>query len=111
VIKLVTLKKEKGKKMEKKKKRVFDKEFKVNTVKLILNKEKKIAELARELKISENTLHSWKVQYMRDSADAFPGKGHQTPVEEELTRLRRENQVLKEERDILKKALGIFSKA
>jgi transposase len=109
VIILVTLKKEKGKEMEKK--RVFDKEFKINTVKLILNKEKKIAELARELKISENTLHSWKVQYMRDSADAFPGKGHQTPVEEELTRLRRENQVLKEERDILKKALGIFSKA
>ena len=92
------------------KKRVFDKEFKINAVKLILNKEKKVTELARELKINENTLHNWKNQYLKDSEDAFPGKGHQTPVEEELTRLKRENQVLKEERDILKKALGIFSK-
>ena len=97
--------------MEKRIKRTFDKEFKINTVKLILNKEKKIAELARELSVNENTIHNWKNQYLKDSNDAFPGKGHQTPMEEELTKLRRENKVLQEERDILKKALGIFSKA
>ena len=97
--------------MEKRNKRTFDKEFKINTVKLILNKEKKIAELARELSVNENTLHNWKNQYLKDANDAFPGKGHQTPMEEELTKLRRENKVLQEERDILKKALGIFSKA
>ena len=96
--------------MEKKAKRVFDKEFKINTVKLILSKEKKIAELARELGIAENTLHLWKTKYLKDLKDAFPGKGHQTPDEAYLKKLERENQVLKEERDILKKALGIFSK-
>ena len=61
--------------MEKKAKRVFDKEFKINTVKLILSKEKKIAELARELGIAENTLHLWKTKYLKDLKDAFPGKG------------------------------------
>jgi transposase len=47
---------------------------------------------------------------LKDAEDAFPGKGHQSPIDSELTRLKRENRVLKEERDILKKALGIFSK-
>ena len=92
------------------KKRTFDKEFKISIAKLIINKEKKVAELARDLKVNENTLHNWKNHYLRDTGDAFPGKGHQTPQEEEMAKLRRENQVLKEERDILKKALGIFSK-
>lgn len=97
--------------MEKKKKRVFDKEFKINTAKLIINKTKKIAELSRELNISENTLHSWKAKYIKDAEDSFPGKGHQTPIEAEMSQLKRELKVVTEERDILKKALGIFSKA
>ena len=96
--------------MQKQTRRVFDKDFKINTVKLITGKEKKISELSRELGISENTLHNWKMQYLKDTEKSFPGKGHQTPMEEELTRLRRANKVLEEERDILKKALGIFSK-
>lgn len=40
---------------------------------------------------------------------AFPGKGHQTPADEELRQLRSENERLKMERDILKKAIAIFS--
>ena len=97
--------------MDRRNKRIFDKDFKIKTAKLIVNKEKKIAELARDLNINENTLHNWKNQYLRDQEHAFPGKGHQTPAEEEISKLTRENQVLREERDILKKALGIFSKA
>jgi transposase len=96
--------------MELKKKRVFDKDFKVNTAKLIVGKERKISELSREMGITENTLHTWKNKYLKEAQEAFPGKGHQTPRDEEVSRLRRENQILKEERDILKKALGIFSK-
>jgi transposase len=41
---------------------------------------------------------------------AFPGSGHLTPPEEEMRRLQRENEILRQERDILKKALAIFSK-
>ena len=96
--------------MEKQKKRVFDKDFKINVAKLIVSKEKKVAELARELDIDECTLQAWKSQYIKNSQQPFPGKGHQTPMDEELTKLKRENQILREERDILKKALGIFSK-
>jgi transposase len=96
--------------MEKQKKRVFDKDFKINVAKLIVSKDKKVAELARELDIDEGTLQSWKSQYIKNSQQSFPGKGHQTPMDEELTKLKRENQILREERDILKKALGIFSK-
>jgi transposase len=96
--------------MEKKAKRVFDKEFKLNTARLIISKEKKIAELSRELGINENTLHMWKNQYLKDRKDSFPGKGHQTPLETEMNKLKRELKVVTEERDILKKALGIFSK-
>jgi transposase len=70
-----------NKKMEKKAKRVFDKEFRINTARLIVSKEKKIAELSGELGINENTLHMWKNQYLKDTKDAFPGKGHQTPDE------------------------------
>lgn len=96
--------------MEKQKKRVFDKDFKTNVAKLIVSKDKKVAELARELDIDEGTLQSWKSQYIKNSQQSFPGKGHQTHMDEELTKLKRENQILREERDILKKALGIFSK-
>jgi transposase len=96
--------------MEKKPKRVFDKEFKINTARLIISKAKKIAELSRELGITENTLHNWKNQYFKDNKEAFPGKGHQTPDDEYVKKLERENKVLKEESEILKKALGIFSK-
>jgi transposase-like protein len=40
---------------------------------------------------------------------AFPGKGHQTALEEELRQIKRENEILKQERDILKKAVRIFA--
>ena len=43
--------------------------------------------------------------------EAFPGKGHQTPTEEEFRQLRSENERLKQERDILKKAIAIFKPA
>ena len=42
--------------------------------------------------------------------DPFPGKGRLSPEDEELRQLRRENKRLRMERDILKKAVAIFSK-
>ncbi|MBS4000523.1 MAG: transposase, partial [Desulfobulbaceae bacterium] len=48
-------------------KRTYDKEFKINTVKLILSKQKRISELSRELGINENTLHLWKQRYLKDA--------------------------------------------
>jgi transposase len=55
-------------------------------------------------------LGNWKREYLKDQGGSFPGKGHVRPEDEELLRLRRESADLREERDILKKALAIFSR-
>jgi transposase len=51
----------------------------------------------------------WRKQLRADPQDAFPGTGHQKPLEEENRQLRRELQIAQEERDILKKVAAIFS--
>jgi transposase len=61
----------------------------------------------REFKIE--TLYRWVQKYDQNPKDAFPGKGHQASEADENRRLKRENQRLRMERDILKKAMAIFS--
>lgn len=90
--------------------RKFDREFKIEAVRLVTESGRAIAEVARSLDIHENLLRRWKNQFSEDPGGSFPGKGHLKPEEEELRRLRRENESLKEDREILKKALAIFSK-
>ena len=90
--------------------RTFTQEFKEDAVRLVTDRNVPVAHAAQDLGIHENTLHKWIRQYKTDPDEAFPGKGRLKPKDEELRRLQRENAVLKEERDILKKALGIFSK-
>ncbi|TAN62138.1 transposase [bacterium] len=90
--------------------RKFDKEFKLEAVRLITEAGRPVAEVARSLDIHENLLRRWKNQYSEDPVASFPGKGHLKPQDEELKRLERENARLKEERDILKKVVAIFSK-
>lgn len=91
--------------------RKYDNEFKHEAVRLILEGKRKATEVARELGIRTNMLYRWKQEYTQDSQEAFRGSGHLTSSEEALRKLVRENAVLKEERDILKKALAIFSKS
>lgn len=90
--------------------RRFTREFKIETVNLITGSDHTVAEVAKDLEIHPNTLYRWVRQYGQNPQEAFPGKGRQTSEAEELTHLRRENQRLKMERDILKKAMAIFSK-
>lgn len=89
-----------------KKKRRFDREFKISAVKMVTEGSHKASEVARGLGINANQLYLWKKQYGEQAEKAFPGKGHLT----ELVALRRELDDVKMERDILKKAVGIFSK-
>jgi transposase len=89
--------------------RKYDTEFKREVVRLILEGKRKATEVARELGIRTNMLYRWKQEYTQDHQEAFRGSGQLTSSEEALRKLVRENEVLKEERDILKKALGIFS--
>lgn len=96
--------------MGERKRRFYDQEFKREAVRLFLKKERPASEIAKDLGISEWALYQWKQHYQKDPENAFPGKGHLKPEDEEMRRLQRENAILKEERDILKKALAIFSK-
>ncbi|MCX8105197.1 MAG: transposase [Ignavibacterium album] len=95
---------------EKTSRRSFDREFKLSAVKLVLDSGKSVKTIAAELGISDNTLFNWKKKYLEDAKNAFPGKGHMKPEEEELRRKDREIARLKMECDILKKAIAYFTK-
>jgi len=69
-----------------------------------------MSEVARDLGINSNMLSRWKKELCEDPIHAFPGQGHLKPEEEKLRRIQRELEDVKEERDILKKALAVFSK-
>jgi transposase len=68
-----------------------------------------LAQVARELDLRPEMLRRWKRQVEQDGDQAFPGHGHLKADDEQLRQLLRENLRLREERDILKKAVAIFS--
>ena len=90
--------------------RVYTKEFKEEAVRLAQTSGKPITQIARELGISDSAIHGWRKELAEHGNDAFPGKGHQSELEEENRRLKREVERLQQERDILKKAVSIFSR-
>ena len=92
--------------MEQKKLRRFDKDFKISAVKMITETGHSVIEVARSLDLKPNVLYSWKRKYSGEGAKVFIGKGHLT----ELSALRKQLREVTMERDILKKAVGIFSK-
>ena len=80
--------------------RTFTREFKVEAVKLVESSKKPLAQIARDLDISDSALHQWCKQFSEHGEQSFPGSGHQTPQEEEIRQLKRENDLLRQERDI-----------
>jgi transposase len=90
--------------------RRFTREFKIETVKLATNGDNSAAQVAADMGIHPNTLYKWVRQYSDKPQEAFPGIGHMTSEAEMIRQLKRENERLKMERDILKKAMAIFSK-
>jgi len=73
----------------------------VEAVRLAETSGKPIPEIARDLGVSDSTIHNWSKQFAQQGEQAFPGSGHQT-AQEEVRRLKRELEVVKQERDILK---------
>ncbi len=90
--------------------KTYTREFKEEAVRLVQSSGKPIAQIARELGISDSAIHGWRKELTEHGKDAFPGKGHQSELEEESRRLKRELERVQQERDILKKAVGIFSR-
>jgi transposase len=90
--------------------KTYTPEFKREAVRLAQTSGKPIAQVARELGISDTSIHQWRKELSEHSSEAFPGSGHQTAQEEEVRRLKRELEVVKQERSIVKKAISIFSR-
>lgn len=88
--------------------RKFSKEFKSEAVKIVLDEGKSVSQVARDLDLTPSALNRWVQQ---ERADRTNGQtGLTTEEREELRRLRKENRVLRMERDILKKATAFFAK-
>ena len=100
----------------KRERKIYDPAFKIKAVQLS-NERDNISELARELGIKVTLLYKWRKEYEEFGEGSFPGKGNLklTPEQEKDSRIREElEKKLKDaelERDILKKAIGIFSKS
>ena len=93
--------------------RSFTREFKVQAVRMVSEGGRRLSEVARDLELDPKLIRRWREALEQEKeekvSEAFPGKGHLQPEPEELRRLQRENSRLREEREILKKALAIFS--
>ena len=91
------------------KRRRFSPEFKKDAVRMLEGGKRSVLEVSQDLGIRPDILRKWRNLLEEDGNLAFPGSGCIRVGDEELIRLRRENRRLQEERDILKKAVAIFS--
>lgn len=92
--------------MTKRTRRQFTPDYKRETVTLIRSTGKSIAQVCRELGLAENTVQRWVAQA---AIDAGQREGLTSSERNELAQLRRENRVLREEREILRKAAAFFA--
>ena len=90
--------------------RLYTKDFKMEAIQLVQFQGGNASAVARNLGIDTNILNRWIREYKSDTEYAFPGLGNLKEPEEEFRKLRKELEDTKMERDILKKALAIFSK-
>lgn len=89
----------------------YSREYKLDVIQQSYQREN-IRELASELGLNPAVIYKWRAAYDAGSSNSFPGKGVEkvTPEQAELQRIKAENAELRMERDILKKAIGIFGK-
>ena len=94
--------------------RQFTQEFKIEAVRLVIAGGQRVSEVARQLGVRPDMLRHWRRQVEaragQAATDVFPGNGKLTSQDEEIRRLRREVALLREERDILKKATAFFAR-
>lgn len=88
----------------------YDKDFKLQTVQMIQEEGKTVAQIARELGISDNTLYRQIAEYKQDGKQAFPGSRQLKPDDKAVRDLQQRVRDLEEENDILKKAMHYFAK-
>jgi transposase len=94
--------------VEKKTRKTYDKEFKRNALELFSQGQKTQSELEKDMGIALGSLARWKRDLATEGLSAFRGQGRIRPFEEEAQRLRKELQLVTQEREILKKAMGVI---
>jgi transposase len=92
--------------------RIFDREFKIKVVELSYSRPN-IRDLAQEMDLRPELIYRWRSEFAALEGKSFPGNGNKRMSEEEteVARLKKELADMRMERDILKKAVGIFSKS
>jgi transposase len=95
---------------KRRKRRVYTPEFKAEAVRLVRSPGRNVAQVARELDLTETSLRSWVKQADIDE-NKDPQGSLTTEERSELTRLRRELRTVEQERDFLKKAAAYFAKS
>ena len=93
-------------------KRRYTKEEKLEIVKLHLESGESVKSIADRFGVSDNSIYNWIRAFKRNPQTAFPGKGNKemTESEKEISKLKKELRESRLENEILKKAVGIFSK-
>lgn len=90
-------------------KRTYLPEFKQEAIQLWQSSGKSATSIESELGITHGLLSRWKRKQDENGQNAFPGKGRLMPEQEKMRHLEKENAILRQEREILKKAVAIFS--
>ena len=89
--------------------RKYTKEFKIEAVRLSRQPAVFVTQVAQDLGIRVKDLYRWRVELKDGPTQAFPGQGRRSMGDDEVERLRRENDQLRMEREILKKATAFFA--
>jgi transposase len=94
------------------KRKKYSKQFKLDTIAAYEAGNKSMAQMERELGIADGLLRRWRMELQEagDEAEVFPGNGNLPDSEARIRQLERENAQLRQEKEILKKVLGIYSK-
>lgn len=92
--------------------RQYEDSFKREAVRLVVDENRQTSEVERNLGIPQGMLYKWVEKYGKHPVDPFPGSGHRSkdPRDQQIRKLQRELANAQEERDILKKAIAVFSR-
>ena len=96
--------------MARKKRRKYTREFKIDAIRKVIVDDRTYTDVGKEVGVSESVLGRWVREFTEDECEAFPGKGVRKSKDQEIFELKRELEGLREERDILKKAVAVFSR-
>jgi len=88
----------------------YSKEYKLNAINQVLEGGERVSHVARDLGINRSLLSQWLKRYKEKNKEAFPGNGKLTEEAAKIRALEREVKILKEEKEILKKATAFFAR-